>query len=140
MPPSVARRYGRCLTKVMRFLLAIVLGSSALAIGCGASPNHVHRHVRVPVNGVVVVPADQLDGNCHCDDDDDDELEPAPLPKKPVAYIKLDEWQPSSQVAEVEATIPARGPADPTYTQYPALTMHREIVATTFLGRWRYRR
>jgi len=128
------------LIKVMRFLLAIVLGSSALAVGCGASSNHAHRHVRVPLNGVMVVPAEQIDGNCRCDDDEDEEVEPAPLPKKPVAYIKLGEWQPSSQVAEVEAAVPARGEETRAYTQYPTLTMHREIAPTTFFGPRRYRR
>lgn len=106
---------------------------ACFAIGCGPSPA---LPPATPVR-VVRVPADRVVPTCPCDDDDEDDDATRP-PKKPLEYVRIDEWQPPRSVQELEARVTPRGNAPPTYVQLPRLTMHREIVNTTIYRRGYY--
>ena len=120
----------------MRFFLALL--ASALAAGCGPAPG---SEARVPAGGVRVVPADQVKGTYHCDEEDESGAEEATAPRPSTTYVKLQEWQPSPQVVEVEASVPPRGEEPPQITRYPSLTRHSPIGETTVRPvRGRFRR
>lgn len=122
-------------------LLTAVVCASALAFGCGLARPAPGARVRAPSGAVRVVPADQVKGTCRCDDDDDDDDaidgEEAPR-RRPIEYVKLSDWQPPPQVAELEAAIPPRGPEPARFTTFPQLTLHRPIDNTGYrrLGRY----
>jgi hypothetical protein len=130
--------------RVGEVLLGVAITLSACSLGCGPSPAY-HAHPAshpgaraLPPNAVRVVPADQVKGTCRCDDDDDDDDDDDATPARPkaVEYVKLDEWRPPPQVAELEAKIPARGAAPPTaINDFPQLTLHQPIGETTFRSR-----
>jgi len=106
--------------------VAVAVAVTAVATGCGPAPG---REPRVPAGGIRVVPAAQVVGSCQCDDDEyatDDATPPRPATQ----YVKLTDWQPPAQVAEVEASVPPRGAAPLTTATYPALTLHRPIDET----------
>ena len=72
---------------------------------------------------------------------DDDELAADDASaRRPLEYVKLADWQPSAQVAAVEAAVPPRGSEPAQYTTYPSLTLHRPIGDTSVHGSRRYRR
>lgn len=106
-----------------------MLGSIALlafgAIACGPSPAYAppRSAARPPPRAVVVeaCPSDDAD-----DADDDAADEHAP-PRKPVEYVRLDEWVPPPSVRETESHIEPRGNKPPDYIHLPKLTMHRSI-------------
>jgi hypothetical protein len=73
---------------------------------------------------------------------DDDEGEPqtwlagerpAPIPR--VEYVKMSEWTPPPSVQELEATVPPRGDVAPDYIEFPKLTKHSGIGASTYTRR-----
>ena len=91
-------------------------------MGCGASrPNA--RPAEVPTS------------DCHCDDDEAAQWLPEneAAPKSAIAYVKLSDWAPPPQVRDVEAQVPPRGDAPPTFTEFPKLTLDHEIGATRAL-------
>lgn len=102
----------------------------ALVVGCGPSPA-----ARQPVK-MVRVPADQVVEGCACDDDDDDD-DTTP-PRRSVQYVPIESWQPPPSVQHVESRIAPRGNAPPDYVAMPALTLHKPIAPTTFVGRRGY--
>ncbi len=120
---------------VRPFLVITAVVATALGTGCGPAPG---SEARVPAGGVRVVPADRVKGTCQVDDDDDASDDASP-PRTSVEYVKLRDWQPSSQVAEVEATIVPRGSDPPQYTVYPSLTLHRPIGDSSLRVSRRYR-
>lgn len=123
----------------MRYLLlAAALGSSAL-LACGPAPGQGSLRAREPAGAVRVVPADQVKGTCRCDDDeDDDDTEVEAAPRKGIEYVKLSDWQPPPQVAELEAKAPSRGPEPAGFTTFPQLTLHRPIENTSYRRIGRY--
>jgi hypothetical protein len=99
------------------------------AIGCGPSPAmQTRRAEALPPNAAVVVV---------CDDDElaDDAEAPA---KKPIEYVRIDEWQAPPAAREIESRIEPRGNKPPDYVQLPSLTMHREIAPMTTWRTGRY--
>ena len=121
-------------------LVAMVLSSSMLALVCSACGPAPGTHARTPAGGVRVVPADQVKGTCRCDDDDDEyDIDvDAPPARRPIEYVKLSDWQPPPQVAEIEAAIPPRGDEPARFTTFPQLTLHRPIESSSYrrLGRY----
>jgi hypothetical protein len=108
-------------------LVLLVLGFAA--VGCGPSPAMPARVAMQPANTVVV----------YVDSDDLDEEDAAPAPeRKPVEYVRMDEWVPPPSVAELEARIEPRGDRPPDYIRLPKLMLHRGISpSTTFRrGHW----
>jgi hypothetical protein len=119
-------------------LLVMALGTSTLALACGPAPSG-HGGPRAPSGAVRVVPADQVKGTCRCDDDDDDDDDDdEPAPRRPIEYVKLSDWQPPPQVAQIEAAVPPRGDEPALLTTFPQLTLHRPIDNTGYrrLGRY----
>lgn len=115
--------------KAMRLcVVALAVAAIAAGAGCGPAPG---SEARVPAGGVRVVPAEQVKGTCHCDDDEYG-AEEATSPRPSTTYVKLEEWQPSPQVVEVEASVPPRGNEPPQVTTFPALTRHAPIGETSF--------
>jgi hypothetical protein len=101
---------------------------AAASTACGASPRNA-RPAEVPIGAVRVVPASQVIGECHCDDEEEAQWLPEgeAAPQRSVEYVKLSDWTPPPQVLEVEAQVPPRGDAPLTITQFPKLTLDREI-------------
>lgn len=114
-------------------LLALVVVVTALNAGCGPAPG---SDPRVPSGAVRVVPASLVVAVDGCDDAEDCAPE-VPPPPSPIEYVKLNDWQPSAQVVDVESSVPPRGDEPPTFTKYPSLTLHRPIGDTSVrrLGR-----
>lgn len=110
---------------------AVFIVACVFAIGCGPSPAMETRAPKPPPNAVVVV--------VDCEDaaDDDDELAGAPA-RKPVEYVRIDEWQAPAAARDVEARIEPRGDRPPDYVSLPNLTKHREIAPTTTYRTGRY--
>lgn len=122
-------------------LVVMVVSASMLALMCSACGPAPGNHPRIPAGNVRVVSADQVEGTCRCDyDDDDDEYDTDVYARarRPIEYVKLSDWQPPPQVAEVEAAIPPRGEEPARFTTFPQLTLHRPIENTGYrrLGRY----
>lgn len=119
MRANARRPIGLCLCAIF----------AGLATGCGPSPAMPSRRVEpLPPNAAVVVVCDA----------DDDEEEAEPPAKKPVEYVRIDEWQPPPSVRETESRIEPRGDKAPEYVRLPSLKLHREISPTTTYRTGRY--
>ena len=105
---------------------------SVASAACGPSPAMQQRaQPKPPPNAVVVV--------VDCDDVDEDDGETVAAPaRKPVEYVRIDEWQAPPAAREIEARIEPRGNKPPDYVNLPNLTMHREIAPTTTYRTGRY--
>jgi len=114
----------------MRAVSLVGISFCLAAIGCGPSP--AMPRVQPPPNAFVVV--------VDCDDArDDDDGEAAPPPaRKPVEYVRIDEWPQPPAAREIEARIEPRGDKAPDYVSLPSLTKHREIAPTTTYRTGRY--
>ena len=91
----------------------------------------------MPAGAVRVVPASEVRVVCGDDDDDFSADEAPPRPRRTIEYVKLSEWEPSKQVVELEAAVPPRGDAPPSFTTYPKLTLHRPIDDSSVRSRRR---
>lgn len=86
-----------------------------------------------------MVPADQVKGTCRCDDDDDEyDVEEEAPQRRGIEYVKLTDWQPPPQVAELESATPPRGSEAVQFTTFPQLTLHRPIENTSYRRVGRY--
>jgi hypothetical protein len=119
--------------RVSGFLLATAIAAFA-SMGCGRSPAMPppQSTTAVPADRVMIVPADRVVEECPCEE--------GHVRAKPVEYVRIDEWQPTPSVQELESKIVPRGDSPPSVTQYPKLTMHQPIAPTTVVPRWGWRR
>ena len=114
----------------MRGISFVGIGLCLASIACGPSPAMQPRASKPPPNAIVVV--------VDCDDADEDADADATPARKPVEYVRIDEWQPTAAAREIEARIEPRGNKPPDYVRLPNLTMHREIPPNTTFRTGRY--
>ncbi|MBX3206722.1 MAG: hypothetical protein KF764_16755 [Labilithrix sp.] len=104
----------------------VVVSLGALAMGCGRSP-------AMPRTPTVMVRVDHPPSAvpCDCEDDDDDD-DAAPRRRPPVEYVRLSEWRAPASAERAADEVTPRGPGTPSYLEFPSLTLHEPIPATTF--------
>lgn len=107
----------------------LAVAASFVLAGAAGCDETVARPIEIPRGAAKVVVVETDGTMCAAADDEPEQWLPEQrcVVHRPVEYVKMSEWTPPPSVQDLEAAIPPRGDAPPSYIEFPAVTKHASI-------------